>query len=80
MVTDDEQDFQFMPTSTANDKMTIGLGRAFLGINRTSGSDFPVRAPIPIDGTTPADLEIAILSGALSLAAVGTTIVAILTF
>ena len=46
MDTGDSYDFQFYPvapTTSGDDKMIIAPGRAMVGINRTSGSDFPLR-------------------------------------
>jgi len=80
MDTGDEYDFQFFPVApagTGDDTMYIAQGRAMVGINRTSGSDFPLRGVMT--GTIP--LAVKIVAGALSLAAAGATmIVSMLTF
>lgn len=66
-----------------NDKMIIGQGRAMLGINRTSGADFPLRGVMQVDvagGIAAIPLEIPIISGALMAAAAGATITALLAY
>ena len=73
MDTGDEQDFQFYPLRDAgvnDDKMTIGMGRAMVGLNRSSTADFFQR------GSLLADTEIAIVAGALTLVATGAMSVA----
>ena len=90
MYTGDDKDFSFRPTGiegAAVDKMVIAAGRAMLGFNRTTGSDFPLRGVLdaatiakndPPGNTIP--LEITIVSGATTLAATATAIAASLLF
>ena len=79
MDTEDAQDFQFYPKSpagTGDDVLYIAQGRAMVGINRTSGTDFFLRGVMT--GTTP--LEIKVVAGGMYLAAVGATIAVMLSF
>lgn len=73
MDTGDEYDFQFYPSSptpSGDDKMTIGMGRAMVGLNRSSTADFFQR------GALLADVEVAITAGALTLVTTGAAAVA----
>ena len=54
--------------------MTIAEGRAMLGFNRSTSADYFIRGPVG------SDLEVTIFAGALSLAAVATSIAAVLAF
>ena len=56
--------------------MYIAQGRAMVGINRTSGTDFFLRGALT--GTLPKEIKIA--AGGLYLAAAGATIAAMLSF
>ena len=77
MDTGDEYDFQFYPinpstVSANNDKMTIGQGRAMVGINRSTTTPFFMR------GALTAAEEIDIYAGALQLAAGAATVATML--
>ena len=77
MDTEDQYDFSFSPVrpkDSGADKMTIAEGRAMLGFNRSTSADYFIRGPVG------SDLEVTIFAGALSLAAVATSIAAVLAF
>ena len=89
MDTGDANDFSFYPTGfgVGTDKFIIARGRAMLGFNRTTGSDFPLRGVLDATtiGTNPSPdntipLEITIISGATTLAATAIAMSASLLF
>ena len=82
MITEDDKDFYFYPVApagTGDDEMYLTQGRQFVYFNYDGGSN-DSNAGNPIRGSIGATTTVAIVSGALSLAAAGATLTALAAF
>ena len=82
MITEDEKDFYFYPVApagTGDDEMYLTQGRQFVYFNYDGGTN-DSNAGNPIRGSLASTMTIPIVSGALSLAAVGAALAALTAF
>ena len=71
LVTDDEYDFNFLPTKSANDALTIQRGRAFLGINEAGCSTYCAYTAFVVPPASATEWSFTVKQGAVSIASAG---------
>ena len=71
LVTDDEYDFNFAPTASVNDALTIQRGRAILGINEAGCSTYCAYSYFYSPPAAATEWSFAVKNSAVSLASVG---------